>query len=611
MKQLQVSIYARVSSEQQAEAGTIGNQLAALRERVVQDGCRLSEELTFIDDGYSGSTLVRPALEQLRDVVALGGLDRLYVHNPDRLARKYAYQVLLVDEFQRAGVEVVFLNRDLGQTPEDQLLLQVQGMIAEYEHAKILERSRRGKRHAARSGKVAVLCGALYGYHYVSKAEGGGEARYEIIAEEARVVGQIFHWVGVERATIGQVCRRLQQADERTRGGKTYWDRSVVWGMLKNPAYKGTAAFGKMRTGPLRSRLRPQRNGSLQPRRPVSTYDVPQDEWLYIPVPAIVDEALFETVQEQLAQNRQRARQRKRGARYLLQGLLVCAQCGYSYYGKAISNKAAKGKKRDYAYYRCIGTDAYRFGGERVCDNLQVRTDTLDQLVWDEVRGLLVNGQRVQQEYERRLQAPRQENENLQAKQAQIAKVRQGIARLIDTYAEGFIEKHEFEPRIRRLRQRMADLETQAQKIADEASLLEELGLVISRLEDFAAQVQEGLDEADWSTRRNLIRTLVKRVEIGKEEVNVVFRIPTGPSESGPDDENLQHRLRRDYPALWCSAFCFMEYIRFYITCFQPLFYQLSARRLPDGVEDKLMADMVKRANNLIPHSRTHVKRCS
>jgi site-specific DNA recombinase len=568
MKQLQVSIYARVSSEQQAEAGTIGSQLTALRERAVQDGCQLSEELTFIDDGYSGSTLIRPALEQLRDVVALGGLDRLYVHNPDRLARKYAYQVLLVDEFQRAGVEMVFLNRDLSQTPEDQLLLQVQGMIAEYEHAKILERSRRGKRHAARSGKVAVLCGAPYGYHYVGKAEGGGEAHYEIIAEEARVVRQIFHWIGVERATIGQVCRRLQQAGERTRGGKTYWDRSVVWGMLKNPAYKGTAAFGKTRTGPLRPRLRPQRNGSLQPRRPVSTYDVPEDEWLYIPVPAIVDEALFETVQEQLAENRRRARQPKRGARYLLQGLLVCAQCGYAYYGKAISNKTAKGKRRDYAYYRCIGTDAYRFGGERVCDNLQVRTDTLDQLVWDEVRGLLENGQRVQQEYERRLQAPRQENEDLQAKQAQITKVRQGIARLIDIYAEGFIEKQEFEPRIRRLRQRMADLETQAQKISDETSLLEELGLVISRLEDFAAQVQEGLDKADWSTRRNLIRTLVKRVEISKEEVNVVFRIPTGPSESRLDHENLQHRLRRDYSTLWCPTFCLMKYLSFYITCF-------------------------------------------
>ena len=159
MKQLQVAIYARVSSEQQAEAGTIASQIATLKEQIEADGYELAEELSFIDDGYSGATLIRPALEQLRDTVALGGVERLYVHNPDRLARKYAHQVLLIDEFQQAGIDIVFLNRALGETPEDHLLLQVQGMIAEYEQAKILERSRRRKRHAAQAGKVSVLGG--------------------------------------------------------------------------------------------------------------------------------------------------------------------------------------------------------------------------------------------------------------------------------------------------------------------------------------------------------------------------------------------------------------------------------------------------------------------
>ena len=130
-----------------------------LRERVTADGLPLPEALQFIDEAYSGATLVRPALERLRDLAAAGAVDRLYVHSPDRLARKYAYQVLLVDEFQRAGVEVVFLNRELGRSPEDDLLLQVQGMMAEYERAKIIERHRRGKRHAARAGAVNVLSG--------------------------------------------------------------------------------------------------------------------------------------------------------------------------------------------------------------------------------------------------------------------------------------------------------------------------------------------------------------------------------------------------------------------------------------------------------------------
>ena len=139
-----VGIYARVSSEQQADAGTIASQLEALKERMHEEGFDLEDELCFVDEGYSGATVLRPALERLRDCAASGVLDRVYVHSPDRLSRKYAYQVLLLDELQRCGVDVVFLNHELGRTPEDDLLLQVQGMVAEYERAKILERSRRG-----------------------------------------------------------------------------------------------------------------------------------------------------------------------------------------------------------------------------------------------------------------------------------------------------------------------------------------------------------------------------------------------------------------------------------------------------------------------------------
>src|SRR6476661_1919374 len=221
MPEILAALYARVSSEQQADEHTIDSQVAALRARVTEDGLRLAAEREFLDEGYSGATLVRPALERLRDLIAAGGIDRLYVHSPDRLARRYAYQALLLDEFEAAGVEVVFLNRALGESPEDELLLQVQGMVAEYERAKILERSRRGKRHGAQAGKVSVLCGAPYGYRYIKKEEGGGAARYELVLEEARVVRQVFHWVGQERATIGEVRRRLTEAGERTRTGKT------------------------------------------------------------------------------------------------------------------------------------------------------------------------------------------------------------------------------------------------------------------------------------------------------------------------------------------------------------------------------------------------------
>src|SRR5262249_37705394 len=243
------AIYARVSSEQQAKEQTIASQVEALRERVRQDGLTLPDEMCFLDEGQSGTTLLRPALERLRDEAARGGTDRLSVHPPDRLARKYAYQVLLLDELKRCGVEVVFLNRQIGCSPEEDLLLQVQGMVAEYERAKILERSRRGKLHAARRGCANVLSGAPYGYRYVSRQDSGGAATCQVVEGEAAVVRQIFRWVGQERCSMGEVCRRLAQAGVASPRGNDRWDRSVVWGLLKNPAYQGAAAYGKTRLG--------------------------------------------------------------------------------------------------------------------------------------------------------------------------------------------------------------------------------------------------------------------------------------------------------------------------------------------------------------------------
>ena len=236
MTALNVAIYARVSSEQQASDNTIASQIEALETRLAQDGLTLTPDERYTDEGYSGATLVRPALERLRDAVAAGSLDRLYVHSPDRLARRYAYQVLLIEEIRRAGVEIVFLNRPIGLSPEDDLLLQVQGMVAEYERAKILERSRRGNRHAARQGAVqACISSAPYGYRYIGKRDGGGVARYEILEDEAQIARGTCDWIGHERVSIGETCRRLQQEGCLTRSGKAAWDQSAGVGDPEEP----------------------------------------------------------------------------------------------------------------------------------------------------------------------------------------------------------------------------------------------------------------------------------------------------------------------------------------------------------------------------------------
>jgi site-specific DNA recombinase len=222
---------------------------------------------------------------------------------------------------------------------------------------------------------------------------------------------------------------------------------------------------------------------------------VPPDEWLHVPVPPLVDAAIFAVVQDQLQENRRHACQGLRDARYLLQGLLCCAHCGYAYYGKAISPSTRKHHPRHYAYYRCLGTDAYRFGGQRVCSNRQLRTDLLDLAVWHEACTLLDQPHRLEHEYRERLDASNDQASERTAVQLQRAKLRQGLSRLIDSYTEGFLEKQEFELRVTRQRQRIATLDEQARQLEDAEALQRKLHLLIGRLENFAAQVEHGLDE--------------------------------------------------------------------------------------------------------------------
>ena len=557
--QLRVGLYGRVSGEQQEKEGTIASQLEAVTQRIASDGLECEPDLCFVDDGYSGYILTRPGLERLRDQAAAGVIDRLYVLDPDRFSRKYAYQVLILEELTRCGVEVIFLRNPPGHGPEENLLLQVQGMIAEYERAKILERCRRGKQYAARRGSVNVLSGAPYGYRYIGKHEGGGEARYQVVAEEARVVRKIFVWFGQERCSLGEVCRRLRRDSIPTRTGKSAWDRSVVWLILKNPAYKGTAAFGKTRSGDLKpQRLRPQRGRPEQPRRPVSRVDTSSEDQIFIDVPGLVSEELFGAVQAQLQENRQRRRDRPGGGRYLLQGLVVCKRCGYGCYGKPVSRASAKGKV-PYAYYRCTGSDAYRFGGQRLCWNKQIRTDILDAAVWEDVRQLLSEPERVRAEYQRRLQGPGTDSTHeVEHLNKTIKNVRKLISRLIDAYGDGLLDKSEFEPRILAARERLARLEDDRRQQIGEATREAELRLVIGQLEEFARRVSEELQEPSWETRREVVRALVKKIEIDEQEVRIVYRVSPSPFEGRPQQGRLQHCWGRDWSSLgqYHAALC-------------------------------------------------------
>jgi site-specific DNA recombinase len=544
---VRAAIYARVSSEQQAQQSTIASQIAALRERIHADGLSLEDDLCFLDDGFSGSTLVRPGLERLRDVAWAGGFTHLYVHSPDRLARKYAWQVLLVEELQRCGIELIFLNRTIGVSPEEDLLLQMQGMIAEYERAKIMERSRRGKRHAARSGSVNVLCGAPYGYRYITKHAGGGQAQYQVVLEEARVVRQIFEWVGRDRLSLRGVERRLRQQGVPSAKGMT-WHAFTIRKLLTNPAYKGEAIFGKTRVGERRPRLRPGRGHPEQPRSNTSRYPGAVEDQIPIHVPALVSAELFALVAEQLAENRRHYRQQAQSRGYLLQGLLVCAGCGYGWYGKGIT-RFTKNDQAPYPYYRCCGMDAFRHSGARVCPHRPIRLDRFDAAVWADVCQLLQNPKALREEFERRIHGDQEPNIDVAQIHKQIKSVQRGISRLIDAYEDGLLEKGEFEPRVASARERLSRLKQEATTAQNHADQRKELRLVLGQLEDFAAQVQRGLAKADFAKRREIIRCLVKVIKIEGEHVRITYRVSPRPfakaPSGGPFRQHCHRRVQR------------------------------------------------------------------
>jgi site-specific DNA recombinase len=541
-----VALYARVSSEKQAEEGTVASQVAALEQRIVSDGYRVDPEWRFIDDGVSGSTLLRPALERLRDLAATGVVDRLYVLAPDRLARRYGHQMVLLEELQACGVEVVFVNRPLGTTPEDQLLVQVQGVIAEYEHAKILERTRRGRRHAARCGRVSALVKAPYGYRYIGKHAGGGEARYEVIEEEAAVVRQMFDWVAREGCSLREVARRLQREGVRTQTGGR-WQCGTIGSMLRNSSYQGQAVFGKRRCGPPRPCLRPRRGQPEVAKATQSLYRQPASEHIRIAVPALVDAELFAAVQERLAENFRRLRASRGGARYLLQGLLVCSSCGY-----ALSTQG--GTNRNYRYYACPGSYVSERSHRRVCANGRQRTEVLEAAVWNDVCALLSEPQRLRQEFERRQQSSvsAEQTGNPECLHGSLDKVRQSIGRLIDAYTAGLIEASEFEPRVRRLKERLAKLEGELRVLTEQVKQEQELRLVFGRLEEFADQLKMGLTNADWDQKREILRTLLKRVEVDKDTLRLVYRVPLHPFAKAPTGGQFQDCRAR--LALKCAS---------------------------------------------------------
>jgi site-specific DNA recombinase len=530
---MRVAIYARVSTTRQAQAQTIEQQLDRLRAAVAEHGWRLDEQHVYRDDGYSGAGLSRPGLDRLRDHAALAELDLVVVTAPDRLARNYVHQVLLLDELARHGCQVEFLDRPMSHDPHDQLLLQIRGAVAEYERTLIAERMRRGRQAKLRAGTLLPWTTPPFGYR-LDPERPRQAAAVRVEPAEAVLVAQLFDWYLEPQATVYRLAKRLTDLGVATPTGKPRWNAASVRGILRNPAYTGRALTNRTRVVPAR-----RRKSALLPVGPGESHAPrPQEDWIAVAVPQIVTEEAFARVQAKLDTNQQSAARNTRH-QYLLRALVSCGVCRLS----CILRRTQAG----YRYYLCRGrTDALRVAQGQRCKARYIPAEQLDELVWADLCALLTDPAQVGHALQRARGGAWLPQE-LQARQATIrqalGQLERQQQRLLDAYLAEVVGLADLERKRDELDRRRATLLTQQRQLDAVAEQRLELRAVADGIEAFCQTVRTGLATASFAQRRLLVELLIDRVVVTDGEVEIRYVLPTSPD--GPHPPFCQ--LRKDH----------------------------------------------------------------
>jgi site-specific DNA recombinase len=530
---MRVAVYARVSTTRQAQAQTIEQQLDRLRAAVAGRGWKLEDQHVYRDDGYSGARLGRPGLDRLRDHAAMAELELVVVTAPDRLARNYVHQVLLLDELAGHGCQVEFLDRPMSQDPHDQLLLQIRGAVAEYERTLIAERMRRGRQAKLRAGTLLPWTTPPFGYR-LDPERPRQAAGVRVEPGEAVLVAQLFDWYLQPQATVYRLARRLTDLGVATPTGKPRWNAASVRGILRNPAYAGRAMSNRTRVAPAR-----RRKSALLPVGPGQSHAPrPEEDWIEVPVPQIVSEETFAQVQAKLDANQQAAARNTRHE-YLLRALVSCGACRLS----CVVRQTAAG----YRYYLCRGrTDALRAAQGQRCSARYIPAEQLDELVWADLCALLTDPSQVAHALARARGGAWLPQE-LQARQAAIrqalGQLERQLQRLLDAYLAEVIGLAELERKRQELDRRHATLLAQQRQLAAVAEQRLELRAVADGIEAFCQTIRAGLATATFAQRRLLVELLIDRVVVTDGEVEIRYVLPTSPD--GPHPPFCQ--LRKDH----------------------------------------------------------------
>lgn len=501
----QAALYARVSTRRQEQEATIESQLEQIRTCAQKQGHQIPATLQFIDQAVSGDTLMRPGLDHLRDEAAARTFDLLYCLSPDRLARNLGAQHVILSELRRMEVKVIFLSQpDLGDGPQAQLLLNIQGAFAEYERLVISERMRRGRLHRLRQGE-SLPYPAPYGYFYQS-AQDGHANQWLVVEHEAQVVKQMFEWYTQEQMTFPQIAQRLNRQAVPSPQKKN-WTQSTVRRLIAQPAYKGVAYYNRHQTDyQAIGQPRRQGRGYLRfPRYQLRT----ADEWIECTVPALVDEAIWQTAREQTAMNARFSPRNSRN-RYLLRSLLVCAQCGYTLQGQ---------KSRDMLYYRCMHGGTQRPEGVpgHTCS---IRADVIEPLIWHALADLLHDPQRIQLAWQAICQQPTTAPDQLQRWQQRQKQLQHRRQRLLDAYTAGAISLSE-------LTERQNPFLLELRQIKKNLAIAPPSAPIQIDLDSFIAQIQLALSVPDFETKQEVLRLLIDNIVVADDTLTVEHIVPT------------------------------------------------------------------------------------
>jgi site-specific DNA recombinase len=543
---MRAAIYARVSSERQEKEQTIGSQLEALRSYVAQNEMELIEE--FTDEGYSGARLDRPSLDRMRDLAERGGFDVLLTYCADRFARKFVLQALIMEELERFGVKVVFLEGGAADDPLSKLMHQITGAVAEFERAKITERYRRGKLYRARCGEV-VSPDVPFGYVKVPRRDTVA-AHAEIEPAEAAIVRRIFEDYVERGLTVRQIAKLLTL--ERTlppgHGGQWHW--SSVDRILHEEAYIGTYYYNRKHCVPVEGVYG-------QKRQRFKCRWRPKEEWIAISVPPIIDLGTFQKAASRVRENQAFSARNLQEGGYLLRKLIRCGHCGTSCSAHT-SKQTYKGEVHASHYYSCLRTTSGFLKQER-CSQRRIRAEVLDEWVWEEVSTRLQDAGLVLEAYQQhqihRRESATRSSEPTDKLDTQIKFANKELSRLFDAYQSGALELSELQRRRRLVDSKLDILNREKELLAKMASEQKKQTDVKAGLEEFAALVSRNLRHISFENKQKLVRMVLQKVVVKDWRVDVHYNIPLPKPDPSPDRKvSTKFDLRSTCNLMWWTT---------------------------------------------------------